>query len=129
MTMTDIQFHITSQMVFQPTTKTPYTLVWFSDDVRLIFTLHVRFVGRVRKIEERYWIEADSFVHSSIPEKSDEKNTTGNKGTPYPHVHAPHTQKRTILVFHALKNFHMFKHFLVNSTFYISLTIKTFFVT
>ena len=32
------------------------------------------------KIEDRYWIETDSFVHSSI------------KGTSYPYVHAPHAQ-------------------------------------
>ena len=39
-----------------PTTKIPYTLVWFSNDFCLIFTLQQ--------------IEPDSFVHSSTPKKS-----------------------------------------------------------
>ena len=45
----------------KPTTKTPFTLVWFNDC--LIFTLQ-DFIGRTSKIEDRYWIETDSFVHS-----------------------------------------------------------------
>ena len=44
------------------------------------------------KIEETYWIEADSFVHSSIPNNSD--TTYGIKGTSFPYIHAPHTQNR-----------------------------------
>ena len=50
----------------KPTTKTPYTLVWFSDDFCLIFTLQ-DFIGGIKTLEDRYWIETDSFVHSSIP--------------------------------------------------------------
>ena len=42
------------------------------------------------KIEDRYWIETDSFVHSSFAKKSATNN--GFKGTSYPHVHAPHAQ-------------------------------------
>ena len=42
------------------------------------------------KIEDRSWIETDSFVHSSIPNKPD--TTFGIKGTRFPYVHAPHTQ-------------------------------------
>ena len=44
----------------KPTTKTPFTLVWFNDDYCLIFTLQ-DFIGRMIKIEDRYWIETDSF--------------------------------------------------------------------
>ena len=73
----------------KPTTKTPFTLVWFSDDLCLIFTLH-DFVGRMTKIEDRYWIETDSFVHSSTPKKS--TTNDGIKGTSYPYIHAPHAQ-------------------------------------
>ena len=47
----------------KPTTKTPFTLVWFSDDFCSIFTLQ-EFLGRMTKIEDRYWIETDSFAHS-----------------------------------------------------------------
>ena len=50
----------------KPTTKTPFTLVWFSDDFCLIFTLQ-DFIGRMTKIDDRYWIETDSFVHSATP--------------------------------------------------------------
>ena len=73
----------------KPTTKTPFTLVWFSDDFCLIFTLQ-DFLGRMTKIEDRCWIETDSFVHSSHSTKSD--TTSGNKGTAHPYIHAPHTQ-------------------------------------
>ena len=76
----------------KPTTKTPYTLVWLSDDCCLIFTLQ-DFMGRLT-IEDRYWIETDSFIHSSIPKKSTFNN--GIKGTSYPYVHAPHAQNQHI---------------------------------
>ena len=36
-----------------PTTKTPFTLVWFSDEFRLIFTLQ-DLLGRMTKTEDRY---------------------------------------------------------------------------
>ena len=42
------------------------------------------------KIEDRYWIETDSFVHSSIPKKSTPHN--GFKATSYPYIRAPHTE-------------------------------------
>ena len=62
----------------KPTTKTPFTLVWFNDDFCLIFTLQ-DFIGRMTKIEDRYWIETDSFVHS--PHSTKSKSTSGIKGT------------------------------------------------
>ena len=74
----------------KPTTRTPFTLVWFSDDFCLIFTLQ-DFFGRMTKIEDRYWIEVDSFVHS--PHSIKPTSTSGIKATAHPHVHAPHTQK------------------------------------
>ena len=75
--------------VCKPTTKTPYTLVWFRDDFRLILTLQ-DFVGRMTKIEDRYWIETDSFVHSSKPNKTD--TTQGIKELIFPYVQARHSQ-------------------------------------
>ena len=42
------------------------------------------------KIEDRYWIETDSFVHSPFSIKPE--TTSGIKGTAHPYVHAPHTQ-------------------------------------
>ena len=73
----------------KPTTKTTYTLVCFSDGFCLIFTIQ-DFVGRMTKIEERYWIERNSFVHSSIPKHFEA--SPGIKSTPYPYVHAPRSQ-------------------------------------
>ena len=73
----------------KPTTNTPFTLVWFNDDYCLIFTLQ-DFIGRMTKIEDRYWIETDSFVHS--PHSIKPKTTSGIKGTEHPYVYAPHTQ-------------------------------------
>ena len=73
----------------KPTANTLYTLVWFSDDFCLIFTFQ-DFIGRMKKSEDRYWIETDSFVHSSTPRKSTTNN--GIKGTSYPYIHAPPAQ-------------------------------------
>ena len=73
----------------KPTTKTPLTLTWFSDDFRLIFTLQDS-VGRMTKIEDRYLVETDSSVHFSIPNKTD--TTQGIKGTRLLNAHAPHAQ-------------------------------------
>ena len=42
------------------------------------------------RIEDRYWIETDSFVHS--PHSIKPTSTSGIKATAHPHVHAPHTQ-------------------------------------
>ena len=72
----------------EPTTETPFSVVWFSDDFCLIFTLQ-DFLGRTTKIEDRYWIETDSFVHSSHSTKYD--TTYGIRGTADPYIHDPHT--------------------------------------
>ena len=72
----------------KPKTKTPFTLVWFKYDFCLIFTRQ-DFLGRMTKIEDRYWIETDSFVHS--PHSIKPETTSGIKSTAHPYVHAPHT--------------------------------------
>ena len=41
------------------------------------------------KIEDRYWIETDSFVRS--PHSKKPTTTSGIKGTEHPYVYAPHT--------------------------------------
>ena len=69
-------------MVFaNPQRKLIFTLVWFNDDYCLIFTLQ-DFIGLMTKIEDRYWIETDSFVHS--PHSINPKTTSGIKGTEHP---------------------------------------------
>ena len=47
------------------------------------FTLQ-DFIGRMTKIDDRYWIETDSFVHSS--HSTEPKTTSGIKGTTHPHI-------------------------------------------
>ena len=90
----------------------------------MIFALQ-NFVGRKTKLEVRYWTETDSFAQSSIPNKLDTSN--GNKGTPFPHVHAPHTHKtHTFPDFHASNVFHMLKHFVANQTLFRQHNIQTF---
>ena len=75
----------------KPTTKTPFTLVWFINDFCFIFTQQ-DFIGRLTKIEDRYWIETGSFVHSPHQTKLDP--TSGIKGKSYHHVHAPQTHTK-----------------------------------
>ena len=74
----------------KPTTKTSFTLVSFNDDFSLSSTLQ-DFLGRMTEIEDSYWIETDSLIHSpySIKPKT---TTSGIKGTAHPYGHAPHTQ-------------------------------------
>ena len=71
------------------TTKTPFTLVWFSDEFVSIFTLQDS-IGRMTKMQDRYWIETDCFVHSSHSTKPEK--TSGIKGTVHPHIYVPHTK-------------------------------------
>ena len=107
----------------KPTTKTPFTLVWFSDDFCTIFTLK-DFIGRMTKIDDRYWIETDSFVHSATP-----------KNLP------PSMVSRVLLIlismllipklhitqaFLVLKSFLMHILFAENLNLYIPLNIRTF---
>ena len=86
----------------KPTTKTLFTLVWFNDDYCLIFTLQ-DFIGPMTKIEDRYWIETDSFVHS--PHSIKPKTTSGIKRTEHPYIYAmyvyfctsnSHTHRQTL---------------------------------
>ena len=44
----------------------------------------------MNKINDRYWIETDSFIHSSLPNKSD--TSFGIKGTSFPYILAPDTK-------------------------------------
>ena len=107
----------------KPTTKTPFTLVWFNNYYCLIFTLQ-DFIGRMTKIEDRYWIETDSFVHSPHPIKS--KTASGIKGTEHPYVYAPHPNTQIIQVFQDLKFSLQHKPSVVNQTLFILHNIQTF---
>ena len=107
----------------KPTTKTPCTIGWFSDDFCLIFTLH-DFVEGTTRIEDRYWIETDSFVHSSVP-----KNLTPLMVMKeiLSHMYMLHIHKSpTTLVFHTLKSFYTLKNFVENQNLLKQHNIQTF---
>ena len=57
------------------------------------------------KIQDRYWIETSSFVHSSHSTKPE--TTSGIKGTVHPNIHAPHAQNPNIPI---LSRFEVFPH-------------------
>ena len=107
----------------KPTTNNLFTLVWFIDDFCLIFTLQ-DFLGRMTKIEDRYWIETDSLVHSSHSTKSD---ATSASKVQHILIYMLHKHKIPItLVFHVLKSFQMLKLSVVNLILYILHNILTF---
>ena len=89
----DILFHATLQMVFANQPLKLLSLLFILVMIFcLIFTLQ-DFIGRMTKSEDRYWIETDSFVHSSHSTKPEA--TSGIKSTAHPYVQAPHTQNPT----------------------------------
>ena len=100
----------------KPTTKTPFTVVWFNDYFCIFFTLQ-DIIGRMTKIEDRYWIKTDSFVHSSHPQKL---NITFVIKKHRFLLYMLHIHKTlTILIFHVLNNFQMHMFFVANLNLYI----------
>ena len=107
----------------KPTTRTPFTLVWFNDGFCLIFKLQ-DFLGRMTKIEDRYWFETDSFVHS--PHSINPKQHLVLK---VQHIHMFTLLIHnilTILVFHVLKYILQLKHFVVNQISFLLHNIQIF---
>ena len=72
----------------KPTTRTPYTLIWFDEKFSLIFRLQ-ELIGRITRIKDRYWIEFDNFIESS--NNTQNLQNEGRKGTKYPNVKTPHS--------------------------------------
>ena len=70
----------------KPTTRTPYTLIWFDEKFCLIFRLQ-EFIGRMTRIKDRYWIETDTFIQSSNITQN--LQNEGIQGTKYPNVKTP----------------------------------------
>ena len=70
----------------KPTTRTPYTLIWFDETFCLKFRLQ-EFIGRMTRIKDRYWIETDNFLKSSNITQN--LRNAGIKGTKYPNVKTP----------------------------------------
>ena len=107
----------------KPTTKTPFTLVGFSDDFCLIFTLQ-DFVGRMTKIGDRYWIETDSFVHSSISNKT--YTSSGKKALLLRTFMHPIQKTHRTQASHILNFFHTLNYFVANLNFFILHNIQIF---
>ena len=67
----------------KPTTRTPYTLIWFDEKFCLIFRLQ-EFIGRMTRNKDRYWIGTDNFIESS--NNTQNLQSEGIQGTKYPNV-------------------------------------------
>ena len=76
------------------------------------------------KIEDRYWIETDSFVHS--PHSIKPKTTSGFKGTEHPYVYVPHTQHPKKPSLSRFEIFPTHKFSVVNQIHFILHNIQTF---
>ena len=70
----------------KPTTRTPYILIWFDENICLMFRLQ-EFIGRMTRIKDRYWIETDIFIESSNITQN--LQNEGIQGTKYPNVKTP----------------------------------------
>ena len=70
----------------KPTTRTPYTLIWFDEKFCLIFRLQ-EFIGRMTRIKDQYWIETVNFIESSIILQN--LQNEGIQGTKYPNIKTP----------------------------------------
>ena len=106
-----------------PTTKTPFTFVLFSDEFCLIFTPQ-DFRGRMTKINDRYWIEADSLIHSSLPNKL--ILPLESKALPFQIFMHLTVKPHITQVYHVLNSFHTLKHFVANLNFFILHNIQIF---
>ena len=51
----------------KPTILTPFTIVWFPEDLCLIFSIH-SFIGRMSKLNNRYWLETEHFFITTPPQ-------------------------------------------------------------
>ena len=58
----------------KPTILTPFTIVWFPEEFCLIFSIH-SFVGRMSKLDNRYWLETEHFFSNHA--------STTSSDTPY----------------------------------------------
>ena len=61
-----------------PTILTPYTIVWFPDDLCLLFSIH-SFIGRMSKIGNRYWLETERFFNESYNTHTPPSDTNSDK--------------------------------------------------
>ena len=70
----------------KPTTRTPYTLIWFDEQFCLIFRLQ-EIIGRMTMIKNRLWIETDNLIETSNIAQN--LQNEGILGTKYPSVKTP----------------------------------------
>ena len=79
--------------------KNPYTTVWFPKEICLLHQVS-DFVGRMSKLNNRYWLETDDFLHSLCQYK--EKISEGVKPTVFPYTNLP----QVTTTYHDWKFFH-----------------------
>ena len=79
----------------KPTILTPFTIVWFLEELYLIFPIHF-FTGRVSKLNNRYWLETEHFLNT--------KNTKVSPETPY-HDYKSQTRHSRFEIFPERRNF------------------------
>ena len=70
----------------KPTTRTPYTLIWFDENFCLMFRLQ-KFIERMTRIKDRFWIQTDNFIEPS--NLTQNLQNEGIQGTKYPNVKTP----------------------------------------
>ena len=95
----------------KPTNKTAFTLVWFRDDFRLIFTLQ-NLVDRMTKTVTDIGLKQT--LSSTLNRQINLIHLMNLKALPF-HTFMHHIHKTHItLVFHVLNFFHILKHFVAN---------------
>ena len=95
----------------KPTTKTSFTLVWFSDDLCSIFTLQ-DFIGRMTKLKIDIGLKQTlSYILQILKNLIKHRVLNEHHLLKYMlHIHKIHT----IPIFHVLKYFRMLKHFVAH---------------
>ena len=105
----------------KPTTRTPYILIWSDEKFCLIFRLQ-KFIGRMTRIKDRYWIETDNFIDSSNITQNLQSEGIQEQNIPrLKH----HNQPKTIQVFLDLRYTQLHKLFVENQNHYIQHNMTT----
>ena len=69
----------------KPTILTPFTIVWFPEEFRLMFSIH-SFIGRMSKLNYRYLLETEHFLNNH--------SSTTSSDTPYYDTKSPTSLSR-----------------------------------
>ena len=105
----------------KPTTRTPYILIWSDEKFCLIFRLQ-KFIGRMTRIKDRYWIETDNFIDSSNITQNLQSEGKQEQNIP---MLKHHNQPKTIQVFLDLRYTQLHKLFVEKQNHYIQHNMTT----